>query len=214
MGPAGSAPAGAARPLAAGSWLPWLALLALAASCGGPRGRVVLLPEPDGSVGRLEVRNAAGTQALTRAWEAVELPGPDRAPKPPALLGEAAVRRDFGAVLEVEVPAPARFTLHFEAGTAQLTPESDALLPRIVDAIRERHSVEASVVGHADTAGPKEYNYRLSLERAREVGQLLEQLGVDSQVLRIDSFGEEDLLVPTADEVAEPRNRRVEVTVR
>ncbi len=214
MRPARAAQPFCARALAAGSWLPCLAVLTLAAACGGPRGRVVLLPEPDGTVGRIEVRNAAGSQVLSRAWEATEIRGPDQAPAAPAPLDAAAVRRDFGAVLEVEVPAPAHFTLYFEAGSTQLTQESAALLPGIVAAIQERRSVEASVVGHTDTAGTKEYNYRLSLERARGVGQLLEQLGIDPQVLRVDSFGEEDPLVPTADEVAEPLNRRVEVTVR
>jgi outer membrane protein OmpA-like peptidoglycan-associated protein len=43
---------------------------------------------------------------------------------------------------------------------------------------------------------------------------MLTSRGADPDVLEIKSHGEEDLLVPTADGVSEPRNRRVEVTVR
>jgi outer membrane protein OmpA-like peptidoglycan-associated protein len=175
---------------------------------------VVLVPEPDGSAGKVAVSNAGETRLLQRPWEATELKGPGRAPGVPTVLDEAQVRQAFGPVLAIEVPPPAHFILYFEPGTAQLTEQSKDLLATIAAAVVERQSVEVGVVGHTDTAGTKEFNYRLALERARQVGRLLEGLGVAPEVLRIDSFGEEDLLVPTADEAPEPRNRRVEVTVR
>lgn len=198
----------------AGPWALCLALLGLAMACGGPKGLVVLVPEPDGSAGKIAVSNAGETRLLDRPWEATELKGPGRAPGVPTVLDEAQVRHVFGPVLAIEVPPPAHFILYFEPGTAQLTDQSEGLLAAIAAAVGERQSVEVGVVGHTDTAGSKEFNYRLALERARQVGRLLEGLGVAGEALRIDSFGEEDLLVPTADEVSEPRNRRVEVTVR
>jgi outer membrane protein OmpA-like peptidoglycan-associated protein len=39
-------------------------------------------------------------------------------------------------------------------------------------------------------------------------------IGLDPTLIEIVSHGEADLLVPTADDVPEPRNRRVEITVR
>jgi len=38
--------------------------------------------------------------------------------------------------------------------------------------------------------------------------------GVDPSILAIDSHGEDNPLISTGDGVSEPRNRRVEVTVR
>jgi outer membrane protein OmpA-like peptidoglycan-associated protein len=46
------------------------------------------------------------------------------------------------------------------------------------------------------------------------VGALLAAERIDPGSLEITSHGEANLLVPTADNVSEPRNRRVEVTVR
>jgi outer membrane protein OmpA-like peptidoglycan-associated protein len=62
--------------------------------------------------------------------------------------------------------------------------------------------------------GTRRYNYLLSLERAQAVASFLIAERVDPSLLAIDSHGEDNPLVPTGDEVSEPRNRRVEVTVR
>jgi outer membrane protein OmpA-like peptidoglycan-associated protein len=52
------------------------------------------------------------------------------------------------------------------------------------------------------------------MKRARAVKTLLEEEGVDFERLETDSHGEGNPLIETADNVAEPRNRRVEVIVR
>jgi outer membrane protein OmpA-like peptidoglycan-associated protein len=62
--------------------------------------------------------------------------------------------------------------------------------------------------------GDKSYNYRLSLMRAKAVAALLVAKGLDPSILEITSHGKDNPLVPTGDQVFEPRNRRVEVTVR
>jgi len=74
--------------------------------------------------------------------------------------------------------------------------------------------VDISVGGHTDRVGTRRYNYRLSLERARAVASYLIAEGVDPSILAIDSHGEDNPLISTGDGVSEPRNRRVEVTVR
>ena len=57
-------------------------------------------------------------------------------------------------------------------------------------------------------------NIELGLRRANAVRSLLITAGVDAIVIEVSSHGEADLLVKTADEVLEPRNRRVDITVR
>ena len=74
--------------------------------------------------------------------------------------------------------------------------------------------VDVSVVGHTDTVGEKGYNYALSLKRAKAVASILLGKGVDPSTLDITSHGKDNPLVPTGDQVHEPRNRRVEITVR
>ena len=71
-----------------------------------------------------------------------------------------------------------------------------------------------SVIGHSDTQGKAEANEALALRRAGAIAQQLRQLGLQDPVLSVESHGERNLLVPTPDETAEPRNRRVEITLR
>jgi len=104
--------------------------------------------------------------------------------------------------------------LYFKEDSDELTGESQALLPDVVRDIRARHAGDVGVVGHTDTVGTHEYNYRLGLRRAVRVADLLVALGVDRRLLDVTSHGKDDLLVPTGDGVPEPRNRRVEVTIR
>jgi outer membrane protein OmpA-like peptidoglycan-associated protein len=59
-----------------------------------------------------------------------------------------------------------------------------------------------------------EYNDRLSRQRAERVRAELVRLGVDAARISVEGRGERELLVPTTDEMPEPQNRRVEVSVR
>ncbi len=70
------------------------------------------------------------------------------------------------------------------------------------------------VIGHTDTVGKAEANDELSLRRARAVGNLLVSKGFPADLITPIGRGERELAVATADEVAEPRNRRVEILIR
>ena len=68
------------------------------------------------------------------------------------------------------------------------------------------------IVGHTDTKGTKEYNYKLSIERANVVKNLLIDLGIKEQNIKILGKGEIDLNIKTNDEVPHPANRRAEIS--
>jgi outer membrane protein OmpA-like peptidoglycan-associated protein len=78
----------------------------------------------------------------------------------------------------------------------------------------QRPAPEIAVVGHTDTVGDQQDNDQLSLERARTVQQRIEEVGISAVSIQASGRGERELLVPTADRVDEPRNRRVEITIR
>ena len=71
-----------------------------------------------------------------------------------------------------------------------------------------------SVIGHTDTVGNKAYNVALSMRRAQAVRKLLVDSGIADGMIDVSSHGEENLLIKTADNVANAQNRRVEVVVR
>jgi len=68
------------------------------------------------------------------------------------------------------------------------------------------------IVGHTDTKGTKEYNYKLSIERADVVKNLLIDLGINEENIKILGKGEIDLNIKTNDEVPHPANRRAEIS--
>ena len=68
------------------------------------------------------------------------------------------------------------------------------------------------IVGHTDTKGTKEYNYKLSIERATVIKNLLIDLGIKEENIKILGKGEIDLNIKTNDEVPHPANRRAEIS--
>jgi outer membrane protein OmpA-like peptidoglycan-associated protein len=84
----------------------------------------------------------------------------------------------------------------------------------VLEALRSRPFPDVAVIGHTDSTGTSESNAALGLTRANTIRNLLVQAGVSPDVIEVTSHGEADLLVKTGDGVLEPRNRRVEITVR
>ena len=179
-----------------------------------PSATVVLLQEPDGTLGSIDVRTDQGAQSLSAAKQATTVAAARESPSAPVPLSDQEIADTFGSALSALPSAPARFTLYFLVDSVELTPQSKRRIPHIVAAIRERRSLDTSVVGHTDTVAPKAYNDPLSWRRAEAVGKLLEADGVPPGILEIAAYGKDYPAIPTGDEVAEPRNRRVEVTVR
>ena len=68
------------------------------------------------------------------------------------------------------------------------------------------------IVGHTDTMGTQEYNYKLSIERADVVRNLLIDFGIQDQNIKTLGKGEIDLNIKTNDEVPHPANRRAEIS--
>jgi outer membrane protein OmpA-like peptidoglycan-associated protein len=174
---------------------------------------VVLLPDEDGTVGRAVVSNATGSTELTTVRAATHT-AEGKAPTEAATLSEEEVLRRFGGVLEGLPPAPRNYTLHFRFESNQLTPESQTRVQEILSLVRENPGFEVAVVGHTDTSGASAKNYELGLSRARMVRDILVAARLDPALIDVVSHGEGNPAVPTADNVPEPRNRRVEITLR
>ena len=130
------------------------------------------------------------------------------------IMDETEIHSLFGKALAIQPLPPAKFLLYFKSESVQPKPESESEIPKIMQAIKDRHSMDISVNGHTDTKGEDGYNYELSFQRAKRIKKMLEQKGVDPAFITTTSHGKNNPLIPTADNVSEPRNRRVEVIVR
>ena len=111
-------------------------------------------------------------------------------------------------------PRATRITLYFLEGTTTLSPASQTELGRLQAEVAKRPGAEVQITGHTDTVGALEDNDALSIRRAREIRDALVQQGLNMAITRAVGRGERELLVPTADNVEEARNRRVEVIIR
>jgi len=178
-----------------------------------PHDLAVLLPDPDGTVGRATVSNASGATELSEARAATRI-SPNQAPSPATVMSEADVQREFGDALASLPPAPQTFTLYFQFESEDLTPDSKALVTATLQAVKGRPVPDVLVVGHTDTTGPATLNFQLALRRAQTVRALLMTAGLDDSAIVVASHGESQPLVPTPDDTYEPRNRRVLITVR
>jgi outer membrane protein OmpA-like peptidoglycan-associated protein len=179
-----------------------------------PPALIVLLPDPEsGTTGRARASNEFGSADLAapRAATRVTANGP---PGPVRTMSEADVKRLFGDALAALPPAPRHFTLYFRFESDALTKESTALVPEILRTVKGLSVPEVVVVGHTDTMGDARANLALGLKRASSVRDILVEAGLAASTTEVTSHGEADLLVKTRDNTPEPRNRRVEITVR
>jgi outer membrane protein OmpA-like peptidoglycan-associated protein len=175
---------------------------------------VVLLPDPEtDATGKATVSNPSGQVHLMAARDMTLVTANGR-PANVTVMSESEITRLFGDVLATLPPAPQHFTLNFRFESDELTEESRALVPEILDAVKKRPIPEVAVVGHTDTTGTPATNFELGLKRANMVRALLIQAGLEQSFIEVTSHGEAELLVHTKDDVLEPRNRRVEITIR
>jgi outer membrane protein OmpA-like peptidoglycan-associated protein len=182
-----------------------------------PTQYLALLADDGGTVGRVTVRSiktpSAAASNLTEALQAVKM-DTSAADCGVFKVTEKQVQSDFGAALKAAPRKPEVFLLYFNLGTTRLVASSRALLPVIVQRARLRKGADVSVIGHTDTQASAHSNDVLARRRANYVATELSRARLDVTAIEVDSYGESMLLIPTPDETPEPRNRRVEVTVR
>ena len=169
----------------------------LLAACAGPASRdnIVLLPEQNGRATAVIV-NSGGKQVT------------------PYQSNSGEVASTFGPALAALPQRPASFQLYFIEGSDTFTDETRRTVEQIFAEIAKRPAPEIAVVGHTDRVGSDQSNDALSLRRAELVRRELISRGIKADNIQASGRGEREPLVPTADNVSEPRNRRVEIIVR
>jgi iron complex outermembrane receptor protein len=108
-------------------------------------------------------------------------------------------------------PAPKSYLVFFDFNKSDLTPQAVAIVDHAAANAGPAKVTQLTVTGHTDTVGSDAYNMRLSQRRAESVAAQLEKDGIPSSEIEIVAKGKRDLLVPTADGVREPQNRRVQI---
>jgi outer membrane protein OmpA-like peptidoglycan-associated protein len=188
------------------------ALVTLAAGCATRSETVVLLPEKDGRDTVVTVkREGKDTVVLDKPYAAVT----ESQLKQETYTSNAEdVARKFGTALGAQPARAASFTLYFVEGRDEFTDDSKRVVESIFTEIARRPVPDVIVIGYTDTMGSDQLNDALALQRAELVRRELIRRGVAAENVQAIGRGKRELAVPTADNVAEPRNRRVVILVR
>jgi outer membrane protein OmpA-like peptidoglycan-associated protein len=188
-------------------------MVALSASlCGcAQRGTVVLLPEKDGKPTAVVVKQAGRETVLDQPYAAArQTPFGVRA----YTSTPEEVTSKFGAALASQPQRAAAFTLYFIEGKDELTEDSKQTVEGIFAEIARRPVPDVIVIGHSDAVGSDPFNDALAQQRAETVRAEMIRRGVAPENIQASGRGKRELLIPTPDGIAEPRNRRVEILVR
>jgi outer membrane protein OmpA-like peptidoglycan-associated protein len=174
---------------------------------------IVLLPGRDGKVGALTVTHEGQQQTLDAPYATARVQQQGKLEDGGRLTAEQ-VRQGFEGALVAQPPRPVTFVLYFLDNSDEFTAQSKLEISKIFSEIAGHPSPEIVVVGHTDRVGALAYNDGLSLRRAERVRDGLVQMGIPRDQIGVAGRGEREPIVPTDDDVNEPRNRRVEITVR
>ncbi|MGE5502803.1 MAG: OmpA family protein [Actinomycetota bacterium] len=110
-------------------------------------------------------------------------------------------------------PVQKNFIVFFDFDKSDITPEAQAVLNQAAAAAKSGGAAKLDLTGHADRSGSDAYNMKLSAKRANAVKAQLVKLGIPESQISVVAKGESQPLVPTADGVREPQNRRVEIVL-
>jgi outer membrane protein OmpA-like peptidoglycan-associated protein len=189
-----------------------LGLALLLVGCASkPQGTVVLLPDTQGHDTAVLVSQDGGALLLDKPYAAADLTskGPLK-----ATSSAEQVQAQFGAALAARPAPPQQFTLYFVEGKDEFTDESRRAFDGVLGEIARRPVPDVLVIGHTDKVGNDAFNDALSRQRAEVVRKALVARGIAPQSIVVVGRGKREPIVPTADGVAEARNRRVEILVR
>jgi outer membrane protein OmpA-like peptidoglycan-associated protein len=188
-------------------------ILGACAAAPNTREFVVLVPDQDGTTGAVVITNPRGGSAvLDKPYTAALLEKGDPVAPPPA--GREQVTKLFTHAISAQPERPISFQLYFLEDSDEYTVVSKDAFEKVFVEIARRKVAEVAVIGHTDRVGPIEYNDTLSLRRAERVRRDFVERGIPTGAINVAGRGEREPIVLTADEVSEPRNRRVEISVR
>ena len=186
------------------------ATMLLCAGCATPE-RIVLLPDASGKQTAIEVRGKSGSAVLSAPYAEAVVSARD------TVVGKTdadTVAKRYADVINATPAAPKVFVVYYLTGGNELTAESLTVVASIPRELAGRPAAEIVVTGHTDSVGNAEANDALSAKRAAFIRDTLIANGVAPARIIAVGRGEREPLSPTADDVDEPRNRRVEIKVR
>lgn len=104
--------------------------------------------------------------------------------------------------------------IYFDYDSFTIRADAQADIAAHAQFLRAQPALRASLEGHTDERGGREYNLALGDKRAQAVRKALALLGVADAQMEAVSFGEEKPMDASGSENAHAKNRRVEIVYK
>lgn len=190
-----------------------------------PKTNIILLD--NGKVkNAVIVSTDKGSTKLDKTGSSVGIYSKDKAPSKIRSISEEEIRRKYRTLFKAMPKEPKSYILYFKNNSTELTNNSKTIFKEALKMIVERSPCVVDIIGHTDTVGSEENNIKVSLKRAKHIKSMIIQteikyskpevqnIDVQTILLVAKGYGEADLLVKTEDNVAEEKNRNVEVFIK
>lgn len=103
--------------------------------------------------------------------------------------------------------------VQFEFAKAVLTQESLKILEPVLNTMKANESLEIELSGHTDSVGNKNYNQKLSEDRAKAVGDYLVKNGIDTKRIKTVGYGFDKPIASNSTPEGRTKNRRTELKI-
>ncbi len=178
-----------------------------------PKSTIILL-DNDKDHNAIVVSTDKGSKFLDKPNTLVNLTDKKASPGKTLHITQKEIKKRFKDTLKATPPKAVTLLLYFKPNSTELTDASKEDLKKAIKIIQKRLPCMVDIIGHTDTTGSQKINISLSLKRAKIIKQILIDKGVDEKLLTAVGYGENDLQVETKDNIAEAKNRNVEIFIK
>ena len=197
------------------------AIYLLSTGCSRTKAKdIVLLGDNGREHNAIVVSTLKGSQRVDKVRGYVGLKSKNKAPSRVRTMSKKEFESRFSETIESMPEEAKSYIFHFEKGSMELTSSSKKEIPKVVEFIISRAPCEVDFIGHTDSVGSEEENVKKSYKQALSLEtifkkEILKSLTTTKDItLRAEGYGEVDQFISTADNVAEERNRNVEVFIK
>ncbi|HZV81337.1 MAG TPA: OmpA family protein [Geobacteraceae bacterium] len=137
----------------------------------------------------------------------------DKCPNTPAgaKVDETGCTLAAKAAIEKYCSKPATVHVEFDTNKTTIKTKYDSDLKMLGDLLKEFPKAKGEISGHTDNVGSKEFNQKLSDQRAVSVKKyLVEKYGIDEQRISTKGYGELKPIASNKNKEGRAKNRRIE----
>ncbi len=155
-----------------------------------------------------------GSTKVDKVGAEVKLTSKNDVPKVNRIISKQEMRSEFNNVYSAIPKKPVVYIVYFKSNSLELTDKSKKIFTKALNTIKKRSPCAVDIIGHTDTVGSSKINMKLSLNRANFIKSIIGNKRLNIVSLVAKGYGDKILLVKTKKNVAEAKNRNVEIFIK